>query len=68
MTRWWTALGELPAPVRHLILVALAAVATWATDATPTPGELRMAVAAAVLAVLTPLVQSYGARGDGDPR
>jgi pheromone shutdown protein TraB len=56
--------GQLPAPVRHLILVVLATAGTAAWGAILAgkgPAEVVMAAWVAVLAVLTPLIQSYGA-------
>lgn len=56
--------GTLPAPVRHLILVVLATAGTAAWGAIMAgkgPAEVVMAAWVAILAVLTPLIQSYGA-------
>jgi hypothetical protein len=50
--------------VRHLILVILAACGTAAWESITSgagPREIVMAVWLALLAVLTPLIQSYGA-------
>lgn len=61
VVRWF---GALPAPVRHLILVILAACGTAAWESITSgagPREIVMAVWLALLAVLTPLIQSYGA-------
>lgn len=59
---------SLPAPVRHLVLIVLSVVLAWAgTDVVPflsnqsnVTGAVLSAALAAVLAVLTPLVSSYG--------
>lgn len=64
ITRAWRAVGRWPAPVRHLILaVIVATLGVLALDV-PTWHALRVELAAAVLAVFTPLVQ-YRPR-DGD--
>lgn len=56
-----------PAPLRHLILLTAALLLSWAaTDVVPALqgqtgwGALLAGALAALLAVLTPLVQSYG--------
>lgn len=59
---------SLPAPVRHLVLIVAAVLLTWAgTDVVPflqdqgsVVGAVVAAALSAVLAVLTPLVTSYG--------
>ena len=63
-------IANLPAPVRHLILMLLATGASWAaTDAVPALsgqtgyGALLAGLLSAALAVFTPLVQSYGITG-----
>jgi hypothetical protein len=60
-------IGSWPAPARHMILAVLTAGLSWgATDLVPSlqaRGGVAAAVAVAiggVLAVLTPLVDSYG--------
>lgn len=60
-------LASLPAPIRHLILALISAVLGWA-GAFLIPalndqagyGVLLAALVAAVLAYVTPLVNSYG--------
>jgi hypothetical protein len=59
------AVGSLPAPVRHLVLAALAVVGpavweAWRSGEVRTPGGLAVVAWAALLAWATPLVQSYG--------
>ncbi|OFV82817.1 MAG: hypothetical protein A2Y78_10095 [Acidobacteria bacterium RBG_13_68_16] len=59
------AVGRLPAPVRHLVLAALAVVIpavweAWRSGEVRTPGGLAVVAWAALLAWATPLVQSYG--------
>ena len=68
-------MGSLPAPIRHLILLVLALGLSWAaTDVVPWLsgqtgyGALLAGLLAAVLAVLTPLVQSYGYTGKSRTR
>ena len=59
---------SLPAPVRHLVLGLLSVLLAWAgTDVVPLlsnqsnlTGSLLSVALAAVLAVATPLVSSYG--------
>jgi hypothetical protein len=59
---------SLPAPVRHLVLLVASVLLAWAgTDVVPflqnesnVTGAVASAALAAVLAVLTPLVTSYG--------
>jgi hypothetical protein len=59
---------SLPAPFRHLVLLVLSVVLAWAgTDVVPflsnqsnVTGAVLSAALAAVLAVVTPLVSSYG--------
>lgn len=60
-------IARLPAPARHLLLAIAAVLLSWAaTDAVPALsgqtgyGALLAGVLGAALAVLTPLVQSYG--------
>lgn len=65
---WWLS-GQLPAGWRHALLLALSAALTAVTQAVAAgkaPGEVLLAAWIAILAVVTPLVQSYGARG-GSP-
>lgn len=57
----------LPAPLRHLVLLALAGLLAWAgTDVVPwlenQPGRgvLAAGLLTAILGVITPLVTSYG--------
>lgn len=57
----------LPAPVRHALLLLLSVLASWAlTEWLPSLGDdsvvvsLLTAVLSGVLAILTPLVSSYG--------
>ena len=60
----WKLLGRLPAPVRHVLLLVLAAVLTVVTDGVAqgkAPREILLGAWLAVLAVVTPLIQSYGA-------
>jgi len=60
----------LPAPVRHVLLLVLVAVLTALTDGLTSgkaPRDIVMGVWLAVLAVVTPLVQSYGADGGDTP-
>ena len=63
-------MSSIPAPVRHLILVVLAALLTGVTELLPSV-NLSPAVAPFVtaaigyaLAWVTPLVQSYGVGSD----
>jgi hypothetical protein len=56
-----------PAPIRHLLLAVATVLITWGgTDLVPwlhdqgARGALAAAVVAALLAVATPLVNSYG--------
>jgi hypothetical protein len=59
---------SLPAPARHLVLLVLSVVLSWAsTELVPLfanqsnlSGAILSAALAAVLAVVTPLVTSYG--------
>jgi len=72
MTRF---IASLPAPFRHLVLVLAAVLLTWAgTDVVPflsnqsnVTGAVLAAALTAVLAVLTPLVTSYGVGAQKDP-
>jgi hypothetical protein len=60
----WQFLGRLPAPVRHVLLLVLAAVMAAVTDGLAqgkAPREILYGAWLAVLAVVTPLIQSYGA-------
>jgi hypothetical protein len=56
--------------VRHVLLLVLVAVLTALTDGLTSgkaPRDIVMGVWLAVLAVVTPLVQSYGADGGDTP-
>ena len=60
----WKLLGNFPAPVRHVLLLVLAAVCAAVTDGLvqgKAPREILLGAWLAVLAVVTPLIQSYGA-------
>ena len=65
-------MGNLPAPVRHLILVVIAAILTAVgtnVDAFGLPDSYVPFVSALVtygLAWVTPLVQSYGVGSESD--
>jgi hypothetical protein len=62
------AILKLPAPVRHVILLALSVVIGYVgtdvvpdlSDRSPVVGVLAGALVTAVLAIVTPLVSSYG--------
>ena len=60
-------IATLPAPLRHLVLAVASVLLAWAgTDGVawlkdlPGSGALLAGLLAAVLAVITPLVNSYG--------
>jgi hypothetical protein len=60
-------MSKAPAPIRHLILAAIAVLGSWAiTDLVPWLngqtgyGALAAALVAALVAYFTPLVNSYG--------
>lgn len=61
--------GRLPAGVRHVLLLCLSAALTALTGALAAgkaPGEALFAAWLAILAVITPLVKSYGVTGRYD--
>lgn len=70
------AIATLPAPVRHLILLVLGVLLTWAgTDIVPAlnnqsnlTGATLGALVTAIIGVLTPLIQSYGVGATSRPR
>ena len=65
-------MSNLPAPIRHLILLVIAAGPTRLADVVGAPGTpvtVLPFVTAAItyaLAWVTPLIQSYGVGSEGD--
>ncbi len=53
------AVGNLPAPVRHAVLVLIASLLSWFITSDPAP-SFATAAATYALGWITPLIKSYG--------